>query len=107
MRVGTSEVDPTVSAAGGEGGRMDDEHVSHATEHADLKRDIGPWLLFFFVSGTSWGPVFTPLSARSGPLWGARSGARSCAPSSLRSSPRPPTPSWLPNIRGRVGPPPN
>ena len=28
---------------------MDDEHVSHATEHADLKRGIGPWLLFFFV----------------------------------------------------------
>jgi amino acid transporter len=33
------------------GGRMDDEHVSHATEHADLKRGIGPWLLFFFVLG--------------------------------------------------------
>ena len=30
---------------------MDDEHVSHATEHADLKRGIGPWLLFFFVLG--------------------------------------------------------
>ena len=28
-----------------------DEHVSHATEHADLKRGIGPWLLFFFVLG--------------------------------------------------------
>src|SRR5919107_6095152 len=35
----------------GRGGRMDDEHVSHATEHADLKRGIGPWLLFFFVLG--------------------------------------------------------
>jgi basic amino acid/polyamine antiporter, APA family len=30
---------------------MDDERVSHATEHADLKRGIGPWLLFFFVLG--------------------------------------------------------
>jgi APA family basic amino acid/polyamine antiporter len=28
-----------------------DEHVSHATEHADLRRGIGPWLLFFFVLG--------------------------------------------------------
>src|ERR687898_772698 len=28
-----------------------DEHVSHAREHADLKRGIGPWLLFFFVLG--------------------------------------------------------
>src|SRR5215216_1641542 len=31
-------------------GQMD-EHVSHATEHAELKRGIGPWLLFFFVLG--------------------------------------------------------
>jgi APA family basic amino acid/polyamine antiporter len=30
---------------------MDDEHVSHATELVDLKRGIGPWLLFFFVLG--------------------------------------------------------
>ena len=28
-----------------------DEQVTHATEHADLKRGIGPWLLFFFVLG--------------------------------------------------------
>src|ERR687889_88627 len=28
-----------------------DEHVSHAREHADLKRGIGPWLLFAFVLG--------------------------------------------------------
>jgi APA family basic amino acid/polyamine antiporter len=28
-----------------------DERVSHATEHADLKRGIGPVLLFFFVLG--------------------------------------------------------
>ena len=35
----------------GRGGNMDDEHVSHATQHADLKRGIGPWLLFFFVLG--------------------------------------------------------
>ncbi len=28
-----------------------DEHVSHATEHADLKRGIGPYLLLFFVLG--------------------------------------------------------
>ena len=30
---------------------MDDEHVSHVTELVDLKRGIGPWLLFFFVLG--------------------------------------------------------
>ena len=30
---------------------MDDERVIHATEHPDLKRAIGPWLLFFFVLG--------------------------------------------------------
>src|ERR671917_868228 len=30
---------------------MDDEHVSHATEHPELKRGIGPWMLFFFVLG--------------------------------------------------------
>src|ERR671913_1158380 len=34
----------------GEVGRMD-EQVTHAREHADLKRGIGPWLLFFFVLG--------------------------------------------------------
>src|SRR5215211_8021271 len=28
-----------------------DEHVSHATEHPDLKRGIGPYLLLFFVLG--------------------------------------------------------
>ncbi|HZB07734.1 MAG TPA: APC family permease, partial [Rubrobacter sp.] len=28
-----------------------DEQVTHAREHADLKRGIGPWLLFFFVLG--------------------------------------------------------
>src|SRR5215204_3780511 len=28
-----------------------DEQVTHATEHADLKRGIGPWLLFAFVLG--------------------------------------------------------
>jgi amino acid transporter len=28
-----------------------DEHVSHATEHPELKRGIGPWMLFFFVLG--------------------------------------------------------
>src|SRR5215208_3313347 len=28
-----------------------DEQVTHATEHADLKRGIGPWLLFTFVLG--------------------------------------------------------
>src|SRR5918993_43538 len=36
---------------GREVGHMDDERVSHATEHADLKRGIGPVLLFFFVLG--------------------------------------------------------
>jgi APA family basic amino acid/polyamine antiporter len=30
---------------------MDDEHVAHATGHADLKCGIGSWLLFFFVLG--------------------------------------------------------
>src|SRR5918992_2656304 len=30
---------------------MDDERVIHATEHPDLKRAIGPWLLFFFILG--------------------------------------------------------
>src|SRR5215218_3573618 len=28
-----------------------DESVSHAREHPDLKRGIGPWLLLFFVLG--------------------------------------------------------
>ena len=28
-----------------------DETVSHATEHPDLRRAIGPWMLFFFVLG--------------------------------------------------------
>src|ERR671915_721549 len=28
-----------------------DEQVTHAREHADLKRGIGPWLLFAFVLG--------------------------------------------------------
>ena len=28
-----------------------DEQVTHAREHADLNRGIGPWLLFFFVLG--------------------------------------------------------
>src|SRR5918994_1433168 len=31
--------------------RLMDEQVTHAREHADLKRGIGPWLLFFFVLG--------------------------------------------------------
>src|SRR5215216_2753880 len=31
--------------------RWMDEQVTHAREHADLKRGIGPWLLFFFVLG--------------------------------------------------------
>ena len=30
---------------------MDDERVTHATEHPDLRRAIGPWMLFFFVLG--------------------------------------------------------
>src|SRR3712207_8644382 len=28
-----------------------DETVTHATEHPELRRAIGPWLLFFFVLG--------------------------------------------------------
>src|SRR5215218_4988243 len=31
--------------------RCMDESVSHAREHPDLRRGIGPWLLFFFVLG--------------------------------------------------------
>ena len=31
--------------------RVSDERVTHATEHPDLKRGIGPWLLLFFVLG--------------------------------------------------------
>ena len=38
------------SAGGGEVRRMD-QSVSHATEHPDLKRGIGPYLLLFFVLG--------------------------------------------------------
>src|ERR671914_1362740 len=30
---------------------MDDERVTHATEHPELRRAIGPWMLFFFVLG--------------------------------------------------------
>ncbi len=30
---------------------MDDERVSHATEHPELRRTIGPWLLLFFIVG--------------------------------------------------------
>jgi APA family basic amino acid/polyamine antiporter len=33
------------------GGRVDDEHVTHATEHPELRRSIGPWLLLFFIVG--------------------------------------------------------
>jgi basic amino acid/polyamine antiporter, APA family len=33
------------------GERMDDERIIHATEHPELRRAIGPWLLFFFVLG--------------------------------------------------------
>ena len=30
---------------------MDDERVTHAREHPELRRGIGPWLLLFFVLG--------------------------------------------------------
>jgi basic amino acid/polyamine antiporter, APA family len=30
---------------------MDDERVTHVTEHPELRRGIGPWLLLFFVLG--------------------------------------------------------
>lgn len=30
---------------------MDDERVTHATEHPELRRTIGPWLLLFFIVG--------------------------------------------------------
>jgi APA family basic amino acid/polyamine antiporter len=32
-------------------GLVDDEHVTHATEHLELRRSIGPWLLLFFIVG--------------------------------------------------------
>jgi basic amino acid/polyamine antiporter, APA family len=30
---------------------MDDERVTHATQHPELRRTIGPWLLLFFIVG--------------------------------------------------------
>ncbi|MDQ3589211.1 MAG: APC family permease [Actinomycetota bacterium] len=30
---------------------MDDERVTHATEHPELRRTLGPWLLLFFIVG--------------------------------------------------------
>ncbi len=30
---------------------MDDEHITHATQHPELRRTIGPWLLLFFIVG--------------------------------------------------------
>ena len=34
---------------------VDDERVTHATEHTELRRTIGPWLLLFFIVGDSGG----------------------------------------------------
>src|SRR5215211_6145051 len=42
-----------------------DESVSHAREHPDLKRGIGPWLLLFFVLGDMVGALV------GGAIWAA------------------------------------
>jgi basic amino acid/polyamine antiporter, APA family len=53
-----------------------DEHVSHATEHPDLKRGIGPYLLLFFVLGDIVGAGIYALvgevgAAVGGAIWSA------------------------------------
>src|SRR5215212_651845 len=52
-----------------EEGRMD-ESVSHAREHPDLKRGIGPWLLLFFVLGDIVGAGIYALVGEVGALVG-------------------------------------
>lgn len=47
-----------------------DESVSHAREHADLKRGIGPWLLLFFVLGDIVGAGIYALVGEVGALVG-------------------------------------
>jgi basic amino acid/polyamine antiporter, APA family len=56
--------------------RLVDEHVSHATEHPDLKRGIGPYLLLFFVLGDIVGAGIYALvgevgAAVGGAIWSA------------------------------------
>src|SRR5918994_7529497 len=50
-------------------GQMD-ERVTHATEHPELKRGIGPWLLFFFVLGDIVGAGIYPLVGEVGAVVG-------------------------------------
>ena len=47
-----------------------DERVTHATEHPDLKRGIGPWLLLFFVLGDIVGAGIYALVGEVGALVG-------------------------------------
>jgi amino acid transporter len=47
-----------------------DESVSHAREHPDLKRGIGPWLLLFFVLGDIVGAGIYALVGEVGALVG-------------------------------------
>jgi basic amino acid/polyamine antiporter, APA family len=50
--------------------RVSDERVTHATEHPDLKRGIGPWLLLFFVLGDIVGAGIYALVGEVGALVG-------------------------------------
>src|SRR3990170_5753789 len=47
-----------------------DESVSHARQHPDLKRGIGPWLLLFFVLGDIVGAGIYALVGEVGALVG-------------------------------------
>ena len=47
-----------------------DERVTHATEHPDLKRGIGPWLLLFFILGDIVGAGIYALVGEVGALVG-------------------------------------
>ena len=47
-----------------------DESVSHAREHPDLKRGIGPWLLLFFILGDIVGAGIYALVGEVGALVG-------------------------------------
>src|SRR3712207_8729397 len=49
---------------------MNDESVSHARAHPDLKRGIGPWLLLFFVLGDIVGAGIYALVGEGGGLVG-------------------------------------
>ena len=71
-----------------------DESVSHAREHPDLKRGIGPWLLLFFVLGDIVGAGIYALVGEVGALvGGAIWSGLPLPPSSSPSSRLPLTPS--------------